>query len=224
MSWLLIALWGVVVGLDGTSVLQSMISRPLVAATITGAILGHPTEGLAIGIVLELFSLVVLPIGAARYPESGISAVVAAFVYVEAAKVGLEPAALGLAVVFGLIWEWVAGGSVIGLRRMNEWLMADAPIRGALGPGRLERLHLSAIALDAVRAVAVVLTGSWLGHWLLGSLLRHWSPDNVLTSRVLAVATATVLGAALPIFGGWKTRRLAFSLGLVCGLMLLLLR
>lgn len=224
MNWLLIALWGGAVGLDGTSALQFMISRPLVAATVTGAILGQPAEGLALGILLELFSLVILPIGAARYPESGISAVVGAIVYIEATRAGYAPAALPLAVVYGLTWEWVAGSSVNLLRRFNEWLMADAPMRGALGAGRLERLHLSAIALDGARAVGVVVLGAWLGDWLFGKLLAYWWLDSALAARTLAIAAAAILGATLPIFGGWKNRRLAFTLGLLCGLMLLLAR
>lgn len=224
MNWLLIALWGGAVGLDGTSALQVMVSRPLVAATVTGAILGRPAEALVLGIILELFSLVILPIGAARYPESGVSAVIAAFVYVEAAEVGFAPAALVLAVVYGLVWEWVAGGSVNLLRRANEWLMADAHLRRPVGAARLQRLHLSAIALDGVRAIAIVLLGSWLGHWVLATVQRFWWPDGVLTSRIMAIAAATILGATLTLFGGWSSRRLVFTFGILCGLTLLLFR
>jgi PTS system mannose-specific IIC component len=230
MNWLLIALWGGAVGLDGTSALQLMISRPMVAATVTGALLGRPAEALVLGIILELFSLVILPIGAARYPESGISAVIAAVVYVDGvsagstAGAGFAPAALILAVVYGLVWEWVAGGSVNLLRRVNEWIIADAPSRGVVGAGRLERLHLGAIALDWLRAVTLVIVGSALGLRLVGGLERYWWPDDGMTTGILAVAAATILGATLSLFGGWSIRRLPFLFGIICGLMLLLFR
>ena len=68
MSWLAVALWGGAVGLDATSFPQVMISRPIVAAAVTGLLLGEPLAGIGVGVILELFALVILPIGAARYP------------------------------------------------------------------------------------------------------------------------------------------------------------
>ena len=55
LGWVL--LWGVLVGLDLASVVQSMITRPLVAGTVTGFILGDPVAGATVGTVLELFAL-----------------------------------------------------------------------------------------------------------------------------------------------------------------------
>jgi mannose/fructose/N-acetylgalactosamine-specific phosphotransferase system component IIC len=191
---------------------------------MTGLILGRPAEAAVLGIILELFSLVILPIGAARYPEAGIGAVAATFAYTASAGAAPAPAALMLAVVFGLAWEQVAGISVIMLRRANGSLMAAAPARGAVGARRLERLHLSAITLDGIRAVLVVLAGAWLGHWVLGAFGPHWWLDGDTTLRILVVAVAVILGAALPLFGGGSTRRLAFALGIICGTMLLLSR
>jgi PTS system mannose-specific IIC component len=210
--------------LDATSAFQTMISRPLVAATVTGLLLGSPVEGVAIGIILEIFSLMILPIGAARYPESGVGAVVAAFSYSESAGATLAPSILLLAVAFGLVWERVAGISVTLLRRVNEWLVADAPARGRLGPRRLERLHLSAIALDGLRAITLTLVGGWAGRRLLGLLCAYWKLDGGTTLGVLAVLTATVLGASLTLFGSGSSRRFAFVLGIICGLTLLFLR
>jgi PTS system mannose-specific IIC component len=210
--------------MDSTSAFQTMVSRPIVAATVTGLILGRPAEALVLGIILEIFALVILPIGAARHPESGIGAVVAAFIYTDLAGPPLAPALLLLAVVFSLAWERVAGGSVTLLRRANERIVADAAARGTLGPMRLERLHLGAIALDGLRAVVLVFVGIWLGRWLLAMLESHWWPDGDTTLRVLGVAVATVLGAALTLFGGWSTRRWTFLLGILCGLLLLLPR
>jgi len=41
---------------------------------------------------------------------------------------------------------------------------------------------------------------------------------------ILVVATAAVVGAVLQLFGGWAERRLAFLLGILCGLTLLMFR
>ncbi|MGE5091451.1 MAG: PTS sugar transporter subunit IIC, partial [Bacillota bacterium] len=67
----LLLLWGIITGVDLVSVPQAMLSRPLVAATVAGAILGDVEAGLRVGVVLELFALDVLPVGAVRYPDYG---------------------------------------------------------------------------------------------------------------------------------------------------------
>src|SRR5690625_2015163 len=152
MTWLWVAGWGGLVGVDATSFAQLMLSRPLVAAPVTAAFFGRPLEGLVLGVILELFALPILPIGAARYPESGTAAVAATAAYCAGSPIG-SPEALLIAVVFALGWERITGASVTGIRRVNERLVAAGP----LGAGRLEARHLLALGLDLVRGVAVVL-------------------------------------------------------------------
>ena len=77
MNWLGVVLLGGIAGVDATSVAQTMISRPFIVATLTGLLVGRPEEGLILGAILELFALVILPVGAARYPEAGTAAVAA---------------------------------------------------------------------------------------------------------------------------------------------------
>ena len=79
-----IALLGAVCGLDFVSFPQAMISRPIVGATAGGAILGSPTEGLLIGVVLELLALDTRPFGASRYPEWGTAGVTGGAVFASA--------------------------------------------------------------------------------------------------------------------------------------------
>ena len=76
-----IALLGGLLGLDVVSFPQAMISRPLVAATIAGWLIGDSATGLLVGAALELIALDTLPFGASRYPEWGSAAVVGGAIF-----------------------------------------------------------------------------------------------------------------------------------------------
>ncbi|HXE59015.1 MAG TPA: PTS sugar transporter subunit IIC, partial [Gemmatimonadales bacterium] len=102
----LLCLWGTAVGLDLVSVPQVMLSRPLVAGTVAGCIVGDVEAGLRVGAVLELFALDVLPIGAVRYPDYGPATVAAV------AAAGGAPGwqlGLGVAVAVGLATAALGG-------------------------------------------------------------------------------------------------------------------
>lgn len=224
MNLLPVALWGGMVGLDAASFPQVMISRPLVAATVTGLLAGRPADGLLLGVILEAFALLILPVGAARYPESGTGAVAAAGAYLAAAPPELDAALLLAAVVFGLAWERIGGLSVHAQRRLNERLVLGWSESRRRPDLELERRHLSAMALDYLRGALVAATGAWLGTLALRWLAPRWDLGAVSPAGVLIVATAAVIGALLQLFGGWSERRLAFVLGILCGFTLLLLR
>lgn len=68
-----------VCGLDRTAALQVMISRPIVAAPLTGLLLGDPAVGLQVGLLMELLWLGRLPLGAAIPPDDTQVAVGATF-------------------------------------------------------------------------------------------------------------------------------------------------
>lgn len=63
------AVASLVAGLDRTAVLQLMIARPIVAAPLTGWLMGDVATGLQIGAFLELLWLGRIPIGAAIPPD-----------------------------------------------------------------------------------------------------------------------------------------------------------
>ncbi|HEY8468064.1 MAG TPA: PTS sugar transporter subunit IIC [Longimicrobiales bacterium] len=224
MTLLPVALWGGLVGLDAASFPQIMISRPLVAATVTGLIAGRPADGLALGIVLEAFALLTLPVGAARYPESGTAAVAAAAAYLAAAPAGIEPALVLAAVVFALAWERVGGASVHLQRRLNERLVAGWTASRRRPDREIERRHLLAMVLDYLRGAAIAAGGAWIGALCLQWIGPRWGFGAGSPVGVLIVATAAVIAALLHLFGGWSQRRLAFLLGVLCGCTLLLFR
>lgn len=223
MSWIPVGLLGGFVGLDSTSFPQVMISRPLVTGALTGLIFGRPVEGVLLGAILEVFDLTTLPIGAARYPESGTATVAATVAFFQTSAVADTPTALLLAVVFGLGWERVAGASVVLHRRLAERILfaGQGP---AAGPRSVERRHTVSMALDFVRGAMVSLVGAVLGSAVLRAVAPLWGVHPRLTGGGLLLTACAVLAATLAVFGGWREARRFFLLGALCGSLLLLIR
>ncbi len=221
-AWIAIGILGGLVGLDSTAFPQAMFSRPLVAATLAGLAFGDPLRGLVVGAALEVFALVIMPVGASRYPEAGTGAVAAASA---ACLAGLHvpvEVLLLLVVVFGLAWERLAGYSVILMRRENERLVAR-DTRAPPTAVSVERRHLGAMSLDMLRGALIALTGSLVGSALLRTLGPLWAAGRAPAAGLLTVAATGMLAAMLPLFGGFRDRRIVFVAGLVCGSLLLLL-
>lgn len=222
MSWVALAAVGGLVGVDATSFPQAMFSRPIIAATLAGLALGKPAHGLVIGAVLEVFALVILPFGATRYPESGTAAAAASAAYSLQATATIDQQLLLTAVVFALVWEHVAGASVVFIRRVNERMVAN--LGGSPNAAQeVPRRQLLAIGIDALRGALVVLLGTAAATLLLRSFQPSLAVSPEFSGRVLLVASMVMLGSILPLFGGIKERRYSYSAGLLCGLLFLFL-
>lgn len=213
---LLLVLFGGLVAVDGTSLGQFMISRPVVAATVAGWIAGSPEHGALLGLFLEAFHLTVLPVGAARYPEGGPAAVAAAGAYA-----GTSHSYSGLLVVliFTLLWERVGGVSVERLRQLNVRL-CPPPGLTSVPSGRLERLHFLAVGVDFARGVALVGAGTLLLGWIMeqGFFLL---PHGDLARLALGVVLAGSMGAVFRLFG--RARVSLLAAGAAVGVLLLVL-
>jgi mannose/fructose/N-acetylgalactosamine-specific phosphotransferase system component IIC len=72
-----VALFGAIVYLDTTAAFQFMVCQPLIACPIFGMIVGRPEIGIFYGLIFQLLWLRALPVGAARFPEGNLGAVVA---------------------------------------------------------------------------------------------------------------------------------------------------
>lgn len=83
---LLCGLWGGLMALERRAFLQAMVSRPLVAGTVTGLLLMDPTAGLYIGLVFELVHLGGVSLGVAQADHETLPTVGAAGM---AAQMGL---------------------------------------------------------------------------------------------------------------------------------------
>jgi mannose/fructose/N-acetylgalactosamine-specific phosphotransferase system component IIC len=179
-------LWGTLVGLDLVSVPQAMISRPLVAGTVAGALAGDVEAGLRIGVLFELFALDVLPVGAVRYPDYGPATVSAV-----ALAIGTPwELSLGVSTAFGLVLAVLGGWSLQVVRRWNARAIQQRAAALAAGESSAIRwLQYGGVLRDALRGFTLTLAGLVLASTIT---------DSVRLSRPTAVAfTLVAIGSAL---------------------------
>jgi PTS system mannose-specific IIC component len=213
---LMLVLFGGVVAIDGTSFGQFMISRPLVAATLAGALVGNPIHGALIGGILEAFHLSVLPVGAAKYPEGGPAAVVGGAIYATS-DLAASTLLLTLVIVLGL--EWLGGESVRILRQANVRLIrAGNPVD--MTPESLERRHFAAIGIDFARGMVLVLAGILGLSALLDALRPLWGLGEQVPQILLSAVVAGLLASTFRSLGG---RRWMAAAGVGAGLLFVLL-
>ena len=208
---LVLSLLGGLLALDGTSVGQFMLSRPMVASTLAGWIVSAPMEGFMVGVLLEIYLIVSFPVGGSRFPEGGPAAVVAATV----AAASAAPGGLALGVGLGLIWGQVGGYTVTALRTINGRLAPD-PTNPHVTPGSVVGGHLAAVTLDFVRGFVVTLVGILLGRVLI-RVAPLWPLTEANTRGLLLVGAAVSLGILLRSYGGIRRRGILFAVGLSAG-------
>jgi len=213
MELLQIALVGGVLALDGTSMGQFMISRPLVAGVLAGWVLGDPALGLLVGAVLELYLLVSFPSGGSRFPEGATATVVAVAV---AAAVADAPGAVPLGVAAGLIWGQVGGFTISWLRQINGRFV---PQPDAKHPDRLMAAHVGAMALDLARGMVVTLVGVVAGRWAAGFVGEAWPLGPTDSAGLLLVGGAVSAGIFLRDIGGFRRRKVLLVAGMALGLI-----
>ncbi|MCH7933296.1 MAG: PTS sugar transporter subunit IIC [Gemmatimonadetes bacterium] len=209
-----LALLGGLLALDATSVGQFMFSRPLVAGTLAGWLLGDAGLGLQVGAILELFHLAGVPAGGSRVPESGPASVVAVAVAMAAAG----PAGLALGLVAGLAVSELGGMTVSWHRHMVARVLGRTDPR-FMTAGKLAAVHISSVLMDFVRGAVVTAAGLVVGGWLSGFLASRWPLPYETTVALILIGASVHLGALLRGFGGWKNRRAVFLVGLVAGIV-----
>lgn len=224
MDVLPVALLGGLLGLDVVSFPQAMLSRPLVAATAAGALLGDPAGGLLIGAVLELIALETLPFGASRYPEWGSAAVVGGGIFVHDSI--LPAGAMSLAIIGALATAMLSGWSMVKLRELNaRWATRRRDALDAGARGTVIGLQLMGMTADFFRGA--VLTG--FAYVLLSptmhAALSVWGFDARVSRAAAVTAAASVaLAAAWKILHAVPGVRWLFGAGLGVGLLLIAVR
>ena len=186
---LLLVIWGTLVALDLVSVPQAMLSRPLVAGAVAGWLAGDVEAGLRVGVLLELFALDVLPIGAVRYPDYGPATVVAA-AFAAGAPWELG---LGLSVALALVLAVLGGWTLTLVRRWNARAIQRRAAALAAGEsGAIRRLQYGGLLRDAARG-AVLTAGGLLAA---GAVARWVTLDRQTAVGLTLIAIGSALAAA----------------------------
>lgn len=151
----------VLLGLDRVAVLQCMVSRPLVAAPLTGWLLGVPLAGLEVGVLLELLWLGRLPVGAAIPPDDtqvAVGATVLALIMGRFLGLHGMPAiivAILVAIPLGKIGQHCDRWA----RQANDRLVPLAQAAAEAGDARrIERLHWRGVGHFAGAALVTCVT------------------------------------------------------------------
>lgn len=214
-SLLLLALVGTWSALDGTAVGQFLISRPLVAATLAGWVLGDPQAGLLVGMLMEGVYVGDVPAGGARFPEPGPAAVGATLAFVRLGGGG----GLALGLALGVLMGVVAGRTVVALRHLNGRIVS-MPHVDARGRRRSAVPHWACMGADALRGLGVTLLGVGLALALPIELAAEWTLSMPATVGLLAVPALASAGALLRSWAPSGRRKLLFLAGCAGGLVL----
>ena len=219
-----LGLLGALLGLDVVSFPQAMVSRPLVASTLAGALVGQPLAGLLIGAVLECFALETLPFGASRYPEWGSAAVVGGALFASYPEV--TPGVLTTTVVVALATAWLGGYSMIWLRKLNaRWarMHLEGLQRGSYRT--VVSLQVAGLTMDVVRGFVLTWLMLLVARPLVALALSHWAvPARVSRAIVVGAAATVAAGAAWKVLHGMAGARWFFLGGVATGLLILALR
>ncbi len=217
-----------VFGLDVVSFPQAMISRPLVAATVGGAMYGAPLAGLICGAALECLALESLPVGAARYPEWGSASVVAGVIAARGAGVNATLTGNGLivSVLVGIAAAWLGGWTIV--RHRHFIAVFARPRLGQLAAGSRNTvvgLQVFGMTADLLRGASVGLVAYIPARLLLDFTRARWHSPDDFTRGVVVTCVAGVAATAI-----WKdfhaislTRRL-FLASLAVGTAVVVLR
>lgn len=219
-----LALLGGILGRDVVAFPQAMISRPLVAATLTGALIGQPQRGLIVGATLELIALETLPFGASRYPEWGSASVVGGAIFsMHESQIAGD---LEIAVLCALATAFVGGWTMVKLRQVNaRWAHRRESALVAGARGTVTRLQLMGMTADLVRGILLTAIALAVLAPISTACLGLWSTNAQLSRTVvIAVAASVTVGAAWKLFHQTPGARWLFLGGLAAGFLVLFVR
>lgn len=187
-TFALLTAWGTLSGMDLVTFPQGLFSRPLIACAGAGLIIGDVPAGLVAGVLLELFALDVLPVGASRYPDYGPGAVGA----VALIHGGNWDERLGLAAFFALAMAVLGGWSLVWLRQVNGKLIQQGAAGLAAGDAAtIARIQHRGLAGDLVRSLALTVVAL-----LAASALAPHLPSGERYTWVTAAAVGAGVAAA----------------------------
>jgi len=219
---MLLLLLGAWTAADTTAALQLMVSQPLVAGWIAGAIVGNPAAGLGVGILLQFLWGRCFPLGGSSFPWAGPAATVGAAIAAWAARGeafswgrAVFPSAFCLA--GALITAWLVGEAgrrvIRRFRDGRDSLVVRAVAAAAAGlPRRLVAINARGGLQDGAAGLALTAAGLATG-WVLVRLLGQLPPVSPLP--LAAVAFAVGWGQTLEAVAPGRKAWGATTLGVV---------
>ena len=171
---LLVSLWGGIVALDTTAALQIMISRPLVACTIAGLILGNAPVAFLFGMLMELVYICELPVGAATFSEGNVGAVVAAALAVLILRVSPRLSlvlTISLAIAIGM--SIVGGILVKKMRSINVKTYDHLIEHKTINIKNVASAQYSGLFLAFILGFGLTLTAIAVLYYPLTSIIQH---------------------------------------------------
>ena len=217
MKILIVSIAGGLLCLDRVFI-QTLISRPIVAAPLIGAILGDPYTGLIAGAFLELFWLDRLPIGCYLPPNDTVAAILIAGCAIESGRIlgHLPQGLIALAMLIFVPFAYLAQQMDRWIIRENEKAANDA-IKNVMSgaPPAIARKHLFAAVKTGLLSACLILIAI-----PLGIAVMTWGYPR-LTPRI--VRGLDLVYGLLPLIGtavALNTIRLRGALPLFCAVFL----
>lgn len=209
MGWrfLLVAAFGGICYLDRTPAFQVMLHRPLVVASVVGAIFGNLAAGAQVGAVLELLYIVRLPVGASIPPDDTGAAVFGGAAAASASSsIGLDPGSFTAILLLSVLCAEIGKVADRFVRRMNGRI-AKLTVDLLEGGDSLAVEHglMAGILLFGATGVVLTLLFSGIGVSLAGFFLPRFGPDSHV--QFAAMLPAIPLLGAASVFSCSRTDR-----------------
>jgi PTS system mannose-specific IIC component len=179
-----VALAGMVVYLDTTAVAQLMICQPLIACPLWGLITGHPNIGLLFGTVFQLLWLGSLPIGATKFPEGNVGALIATALAVRAPHLN-EPEwiELAIAALVGILAAHLGRElSPLVRRDMDSHVPKLVAAAESDNGRRFTRLYAGALGIHAAAGFLFTAICFLGGIWLTSLCFRVFATAGINAS------------------------------------------
>lgn len=208
-----LALLGGCVGLDRTAFFQGALARPLVGASLAGALLGESALGLWCGVMLELLWLAEAPLGAFVPPDEALAGVLAAVFAWAAPAAWSGDARVALGVVLAVPCGWLGCRLDQGVRRWNNGLALAA--RRGLEEGRMHslgRAHWLGVARFFF-AAALACAGLAVTGVALLERAKPWFFPGLEQGLELVALLLPAVGAGCWLAGGRGVRPLLHFVG-----------
>lgn len=155
-------------GLDTTIAFQVLISQPIFACPIIGWLLGNPSLGMEIGIMMQLIWLNELPVGAAVFLEGNIASMVTCAIAIQFEELNLPNLVFTAAFVIGMVVSYLGAQLTVLDRKLN---------------GLILKLTLEAAQKASLKQIALLDFTSVLIYFLMMSTLAYlalWGAGQVI--------------------------------------------